>query len=71
VKDFTTSAKGNFVTVANGDYFPGFPDEIRVKVDSINDIEFVDGGPMGKADKVVEFKVSVRSGDRRRSHASH
>ena len=60
VKDFTTSAKGNYVTVANGDYFPGFPDEIRVRVDSINDIEFVDGEPMGKADKVVEFKQPVR-----------
>jgi hypothetical protein len=57
VKDLQTSSKGNFVTVANGDYFPGFPDEIRVKINSIDDIEFVDGGPMGKADKVVEFKA--------------
>jgi len=60
VKDFQTSSKGNFVTVANGDYFPGFPDEIRVKINSIDDIEFVDGGPMGKADKVVEFKAPVK-----------
>ena len=60
VKDFQTSGKGNFVTVANGDYFPGFPEEIRVRVDSINDIEFVDGEPMGKVDKVVEFKKPVK-----------
>jgi hypothetical protein len=60
VKDFQTSGKGNFVTVANGDYFPGFPEEIRVRVDSINDIEFVDGEPMGKVDKIVEFKKPVK-----------
>lgn len=60
VKDFQTSGKGNFVTVSNGGYFPGFPDEIRVKVDSIDDIEFVDGEPVGNENKVVEFKTPVK-----------
>lgn len=59
VKDFSTSAKGNFVTVQNGEYFPGFPDEIRVKIDSIEDIE-ITGGTVPSADKVVEFKKPAR-----------
>lgn len=55
VKDFQSSAKGNFVTVKNGDYFPGFPEEIRVKIDSINDIEFVEGEPVSQEATVIEF----------------
>ena len=59
VKDFSSSAKGNFVTVENGDHFPGFPDEIRVKLDSIEDIE-ITGGSVSRSEKVVEFKQSVK-----------
>ena len=59
VKDFSSSAKGNFVTVENGDNFPGFPDEIRVKLDSIEDIE-ITGGSVSRSEKVVEFKQSVK-----------
>ena len=56
VKDFSSSAKGNFVTVQNGDNFPGFPDEIRVKIDSIEDIE-ITGGTVSQ---VVEFKKTEK-----------
>jgi hypothetical protein len=59
VKDFSSSAKGNFVTVQNGENFPGFPDEIRVKLDSIEDIE-ITGGSVSRSEKVVEFKQPVR-----------
>ncbi len=59
VRDFSSSAKGNFVTVQNGDHFPGFPDEIRVKLDSIEDIE-ITGDSVSRAEKVVEFKQPVR-----------
>ena len=59
VKDFSSSAKGNFVTVENGDNFPGFPDEIRVKLDSIEDIE-ITGGSVSRSDKLVEFKQPVK-----------
>jgi len=59
VKDFSSSAKGNFVTVQNGDNFPGFPDEIRVKLDSIEDIE-ITGDSVSRSEKVVEFKQPVR-----------
>jgi hypothetical protein len=47
VEQFKTTAKGGHVTVMNGNAFPGFPDQIRVKVDSIADYEFVshDGLP--------------------------
>jgi hypothetical protein len=59
VKDFSSSAKGNFVTVQNGDNFPGFPDEIRVKLDSIEDIE-ITGGIVSQSNKVVEFKKTEK-----------
>jgi hypothetical protein len=36
-------AKGNYVTVKNGGNFPGFPEEIRVKVNAFTDYEFVNG----------------------------
>jgi len=44
VKDFTTGKKGNFVTVKNEGQFPGFADEIRVVVDSIEDIQVIGNG---------------------------
>lgn len=41
VEQFKQTAKGNYVTVKNGGKFPGFPEDIRVKVDSMTDYEFV------------------------------
>ena len=41
VEQFKQTAKGNYVTVKNGGRFPGFPEDIRVKVDSMSDYEFV------------------------------
>lgn len=41
VEQFKMTAKGGYVTVKNGDKFPGFPDEIRVKVNGPADYEFV------------------------------
>ena len=41
VEQFKQTAKGNYVTVRNGGRFPGFPDDIRVKVDAMSDYEFV------------------------------
>ena len=43
VEQFKTTANGNFVTVKNGGTFPGFPEKIRIKVDSIASYEFVSG----------------------------
>jgi hypothetical protein len=55
VRDFQTDAKGGNVVVANNGIFPGMPEQIRVRVDSIEDIEITGERPVAKQDKVVEF----------------
>ena len=49
VEQFKTTAKGGYVTVRNGGQFPGFPEEIRVKVTGPFDYEFVTEGDAGVA----------------------
>jgi hypothetical protein len=57
VKDFTTGAKGGFVTVESDGFFGEQFDVVRVKVDSIEDIEIVGGRQLAvQENKVVEFK---------------
>lgn len=57
VRDFTTDAKGGNVVVANNGTFPGMPEQIRVRVDSIEDIEITgERAVAAKQDKVLEFK---------------
>lgn len=41
VKQYQAGAKCGYVTVKNGGQFPGFPEDIRVKVNSMSDYEFV------------------------------
>ena len=41
VEQFKQTAKGSYVTVKNSGKFPGFPEDIRVKVDAMSDYEFV------------------------------
>ena len=60
VRDFQTDAKGGNVVVANNGVFPGMPEQIRIRVDSIDDIKFV-GERVSKSDNVVEFKTSVQT----------
>jgi len=43
VKGFQTGKKGNYVTVKNDGQFPGYGDEVKVKVESMNAIEFLNG----------------------------
>lgn len=43
VEQFKSTAKSSFVTVQNGDNFPGMPDVIRIVVDSAEAYEFVSG----------------------------
>ena len=46
VKGYQTGAKGGFVTVKNGGHFPNVAIEnVKVKVDSIDKIKFLEGGP--------------------------
>ena len=48
VKGFQTGKKGSYVTVKNEGHFPVAIDEIKIKVNNISDIEFVDGEPVNK-----------------------
>ena len=56
VRDFQTDARGGNVVVANDGVFPGMPEQIRIRVDSIEDIEITGARSVSKQDKVVEFK---------------
>ena len=58
VEQYKSGAKGGYVTVKNGGQFPGFPEDIRVKVNSMSDYEFVTEG-----DEVIpEFIVEEVAG---------
>jgi len=54
VEQIKCTAKGNYVTVKNGNNFPGFPEDIRIKVDGIASYEFV---PDGEAAQFVDFST--------------
>jgi hypothetical protein len=56
VRDFQTDARGGNVVVSNDGVFPGMPDQIRIRVDSIDDIEFTGDRPVTQQDRVLEFK---------------
>ena len=58
VKDYTKGARGGFVTVASKGYFGAEHDVVRVKVDSIEDIEII-GNNMASTSKTVDFKAPV------------
>jgi len=56
LRDFQTDAKGGNVVVANNGVFPGMPEQIRIRVNSIEDIEITGARSVSKQDKkVVEF----------------
>lgn len=55
ISGFQTGARGGFVTVRNAGHFPKFGDTIRVKVDSIADIEYTSG----MQDNTVHFEKPV------------
>jgi hypothetical protein len=59
VKGFQTGAKGNFVTVKSDGYFGPEFDEVRVKVDSIEDIEFAGGTAVLATESVPESLAEV------------
>ncbi len=61
VEQFKTTAKGGYVTVKNGGEFPGFPDEIRVKVTGPFDYEFVTEGDTGVAQVRETAEVSAET----------
>jgi hypothetical protein len=54
VSGYATGAKGNYVTVKNDGNFPNCPDTVRIKVDSIQDFEYVTGDAV--QDNTVHFE---------------
>jgi hypothetical protein len=56
VSGFQTGAKGNYVTVKNNGTFPKFSDVIRVRVDSIADMEYTNSMNI---DNTVKFDKPV------------
>jgi len=54
VSGYASGAKGNYVTVKNDGNFPNCPDTVRIKVDSIQDFEYVTGDAM--QDNTVHFE---------------
>jgi len=63
VEQYKTTAKGGYVTVKNGGAFPGFPEDIRVKVSGPADYEFVTEGTDGVAQVQAQVQVAAESDD--------
>lgn len=60
VEQYRRTPKGGYVTVLNGGTFPGFPDEIRIKIDGPGDYEFVSGNEtFVEALAVTEFTTKT------------
>ena len=59
VEQYKAGAKGGYVTVKNGGQFPGFPEDIRVKVNAMSDYEFV--GADEFEGEVVAVDVDVQA----------
>jgi len=57
VSGFQTGARGNFVTVRNDGTFPNCPDTIRVRVDSIEDVEYTSAMAQ---DNVIKLEQPAR-----------
>lgn len=57
VSGFQTGAKGNYVTVRNDGSFPNCPETIRVRVDSIEDVEYTSSMAQ---DNVIKFEQPAR-----------
>ena len=70
VEQFKQTAKGGYVTVKNGGKFPGFPEDIRIKVEGMTAYEFVaDGeydGVVAPMDADVEELVQAAQTDEER-----
>jgi len=65
VEQYKTGVKGGYVTVKNGGQFPGFPEDIRVKVNSMSDYEFVTEGDVAVVE-CIEVEVASQQTDEER-----
>lgn len=67
VEQYKAGAKGGYVTVKNDGQFPGFPEDIRVKVNSMADYEFVSDSDVDVQPivQVIEDENAGKSDDER------
>jgi hypothetical protein len=65
VDQFRSGAKGGYVTVKNGGQFPGFPEDIRVKVNTMSDYEFVAEGDIA-IPECIQVEVASQQTDEER-----
>ena len=65
VEQFKQTAKGGYVKVKNSNQFPGFPDEIRIKVSGMTDYEFVTEGDVAVAEAVAGEVISTQTDEER------
>jgi hypothetical protein len=61
VKGFQTGAKGGFVTVKSAGYFGPEFDVVRIKVNNISDIEYVNGDAVSKENTVTFVAPQVEN----------
>jgi hypothetical protein len=61
VKGFQSGKKGNYVTVRNEGQFDIAIDTVKVKVESMSDIEFISGEPSAVSNKQVEVAAPVET----------
>ena len=65
VEQYKPGAKGGFVTVKNGGKFPGYADEVRVKVTGMSDYEFVSEGDEAVVECVAVEAATQQSDEER------
>jgi len=63
VEQFKMTAKGGYVTVKNGGKFPGFPEEIRIKIEGMTDYEFVGADQFDGVVTAMDSDVQVAVND--------
>jgi hypothetical protein len=65
VDQYKAGAKGGYVTVKNSGQFPGFPEDIRVKVNGMSDYEFVTEGDVAIPECIQAEAASQQTDDER------
>ena len=65
VDQYRSGAKGGYVTVKNGGQFPGFPEDIRVKVNNMTDYEFVTEGDVAVPECIQVEAASQQTDEER------
>jgi len=63
VEQYKTGVKGGYVTVKNGGQFPGFPEDIRVKVNNMSDYEFVGADELDSEVVTIDADVQAAVND--------